>query len=201
MLDFLDGVVSRKVQSDNHYQLVMNVHGFGLCLYVSFVDWNGVSEDESKKLFVSASYSTDSVKLFGFCDLESREVFDILSSIKGIAGKSALSILNNLTVRDIHQAVLDQNINAFVSIPGIGKKTAERICFELASQTKKLEKYISSDMLPFVKSELLADIRATLEELGYSPTEISDAVHKNISDYQVGKEEIFLRQCLTWLNL
>ena len=71
--------------------------------------------------------------LFGFANETERELFLRITSIKGIGGRTAMTILSVLSVDEVIRAVSLADVNTFVRVPGIGKKTAERICFELKS--------------------------------------------------------------------
>jgi Holliday junction DNA helicase RuvA len=78
----------------------------------------------------------DSAQLFGFLQSEDRALFKILLSISGIGPKSALAVLSGLTQSELEEAVAQQDVDRLQRLPGIGRKTAERLLLELKDKIK-----------------------------------------------------------------
>lgn len=108
-------------------------------------------------------------KLYGFLEKSELELFKILLGVSGIGAKAALGILGSIEPDQFYQIIAGQDIKSLTRIPGIGKKTAERLIFELKDKIDRpvvlLEKNNSSD-------SMLGDILEALETLGYNRREI-----------------------------
>ena len=103
----------------------------------------------------------DALQLYGFADASERELFVQLLSVNGIGPKVALAILSSATTNDLRRAIAREDVARFQAIPGIGKKTAERIVLELK---EKLGSFVEA--VPHTSGDLLA--RDALVELGWT---------------------------------
>ena len=122
----------------------------------------------------------DVLQLYGFADPSERELFEHFLSVSGVGPKVALAILSGSTPADLRRAIVLEDTTRFVAIPGIGKKTAERVVLELK------EKIGPVDSLPGApEHELVA--RDALVELGYSVLEAERALAS--TDPQAEPEE------------
>ncbi len=110
------------------------------------------------------SVKEDSINLYGFCSLAELQTFKKLITVSGIGPKAAMNILANMTQENIYFAIATENIDALSKIPGIGKKTAQRLILELK------DKITLPDNLP--KSDELSDAVEALCSLGYERAQI-----------------------------
>jgi Holliday junction DNA helicase RuvA len=117
----------------------------------------------------------DAVTLFGFADAEELRLFDLVISVSGVGPRLALALLSGLRPHALARAIRDEQIGALVAVPGIGRKTAERLIVELRD---KLETPIGAGkeagVLP--RSERFQDAVAALTRLGYTPPQAQEAV-------------------------
>jgi len=128
MIGRLSGVLLEK----NPPQLLVDVNGVGYEVDVpmsTFYNLPGVGEKVT--LFTHQTIREDAHLLFGFGNAEERAVFRQLIKITGVGARMALSILSGLTIADLAQAITRQETGRLVKVPGIGKKTAERLLLEL----------------------------------------------------------------------
>lgn len=134
--------------------------GSDICLYTSFV----VRED--------------SQKLFGFLSKESRNFFEKLCSISGIGARTALSLIGHMDNVQLQLAIQTGNSALLSRVPGIGKKTAERIIVELGDtiQKWKIEQVGTIEGPP----DLISDALAALINLGYNQPQATRALQKAI---------------------
>jgi len=123
----------------------------------------------------------DAHLLFGFATSEEREVFRQLIKVNGVGAKVALSILSGISLHELIDAIMNQNSNLLVSIPGIGNKTAERLVLELKG---KLANIIDDKSRQNTSSET-NDIQNALISLGYSTKEAISAVKNLPSDISI----------------
>lgn len=114
--------------------------------------------------FTHVIYREPDITLYGFLSRKARDFFLSLLSISGVGPKTAITLLSHLSLEALHNAVLAQNLTPISSVPGIGKKTAERLLLELKS---KLDSFPPShDPAP----NLFNDAFTALTHLGYSTT-------------------------------
>jgi Holliday junction DNA helicase RuvA len=150
-------------------QLLIDVNGVGYEVDVpmsSFYNLPGLGERVT--LLTHFIVREDAQILFGFLTHEERSTFRLLVKISGVGPRTALSILSGLSVNELAQAVSLQESGRLVKVPGIGKKTAERLLLELKG---KLGDALSAPVR--AKSNQQNDILQALVALGYSDREAS----------------------------
>ena len=114
----------------------------------------------------------DAHQLFGFGTLQEREAFRLLTKISGVGARIALAVLSGLSVAELGQAVAIQDSGRFTRIPGIGKKTAERLLLELKDKLPAG----GATLAPATAGSSPGDILSALLALGYNPKEAGWAV-------------------------
>lgn len=111
----------------------------------------------------------DALQLFGFATEEERGIFKLLISVSGIGPRMAQTILSGITVPDLKHHIASGNLGALTTIPGVGKKLAERLIFELRDKIAKVE---TSAVFPTPATDEQSQIRSeallALTSLGYS---------------------------------
>jgi Holliday junction DNA helicase RuvA len=151
--------------------IVVAVHGVGFKVFVPFGVINAGIGDEIT-LQTLLIVREDALALYGFPSKAEREYFEHLISVTGVGPKLALSILSVMSIDRLHSAVAAGQVEAFTHVPGIGKKTAEKIIFELK------DKLTGADGLAAVAlaSEADKDVLDALVSLGYSAAEAQAAL-------------------------
>jgi holliday junction DNA helicase RuvA len=134
MLTFIKGILAEK--NPTHVTLEVNGVGFGIFVPLSNFDKLGEIGSEVK-LLTHLHVKEDSLTLYGFLTSEERSLFEMLIEVSGIGPRTALGILSGTTVGDFHNVVLNKNYTRLTSLPGIGKKTAERLVLELFDKISK----------------------------------------------------------------
>ena len=123
----------------------------------------------------------DAFLLYGFADVTEREAFKLLISISGIGPKIALAILSSLNVNELKEIIFRKNIIALQKLPGIGKKTAERIILELGDKISKLGDSVVSTA-GYEPNLIRQEAISALVTLGYSNLDAEKAIKKVLSD-------------------
>lgn len=126
-------------------------------------------------LYTSWVVRENSSQLFGFADKEERNLFELLISFSGIGPKTGLSIIGHLNKNDLQQAVLSNNISQLTKIPGIGKKTAERLLVDLKGR-------FDNSSPSFAPSQKIQDATFALINLGYSQELAYQAVKNALNE-------------------
>ncbi len=164
MIGRLSGILLEK----NPPQLLIDCNGVGYEVSVSMSTfYNLPSLGEKVTLLTHLTIREDAHILFGFGANEERTVFKQLIKISGVGARTALSILSGMSVADLAQAITLQEAGRLTKVPGIGKKTAERLLLELKG---KLGADIGVAGGQIV-SDTSADILNALIALGYSDKE------------------------------
>jgi holliday junction DNA helicase RuvA len=146
-------------------------------------------------LFIHTNVREDAITLFGFIEEEEKELFLILRTVTGIGPKLALAMLSGMRVGEICQSILAGDIKRLTTLPGVGKKTAERICVEL----KEKVTHLSQGTLPpaadgrtvmVVAGSVAADALSALTNLGY-PDAVARKALETVRKQQ--GEEVFVQ--------
>ncbi|GHS89138.1 Holliday junction ATP-dependent DNA helicase RuvA [Synergistales bacterium] len=172
MIRSLLGVVLSMTETS----VVLDVNGMGFELLCSRAALSLCVPKESARLTTFLQISEAGVFLFGFADDVEREMFLKITGIKGIGGRTAMTILSVLSVEDIVRAVSLADINTFMRSPGIGRKTAERLCFELKNSIPKdfaLGLRTGGVALPSKVSDTVGD---ALRSLGFGQADVTTAL-------------------------
>ncbi|MCS7069900.1 MAG: Holliday junction branch migration protein RuvA [Anaerolinea sp.] len=167
MIASLRGIVA----SSSFDHLVVVVGGVGFKVYVPL---NAVSVREGDEIFLHTLMIVreDSITLYGFSSPAEREIFERLLSVTGVGPKMALAVLGTLSIERLRTAVASQQIDVLTRVPGIGKKTAEKILFELKDKLKGADGLISVAPL----SDVNKDVLDALTAFGYSVSEAQAAL-------------------------
>jgi len=163
-------------------QVLIDCNGVGYEIDVpmsTFYDLPTVGEQVT--LLTHLIVREDAHLLFGFATSEEREVFRQLIKVNGVGAKVALSILSGISLHELVDAIMNQNSNLLVSIPGIGNKTADRLVLELKG---KFANIIDDKSIQNTSSET-NDIQNALISLGYSTKEAISAVKNLPSDISI----------------
>ena len=148
--------------------VTMDVHGVGYEVDVPMSTfYNLPVVGERVSLFTHFVVREDGQFLYGFSSVEERATFRQLLKISGIGARTALAVLSGLSAHDLAQAVAMQEVGRLIKIPGIGKKTAERLLLELRD---KLPKGVTTSA-PGAVPDAGSDILNALLALGYSDRE------------------------------
>jgi Holliday junction DNA helicase RuvA len=168
MIGRLTGVLAEKSPP----LVLIDVNGVGYEVDVPMSSfYNLPALGERVSLLTHFVVREDAQQLFGFLTAEERATFRLLVKISGVGPRTALSILSGLSVADLAQAVSQQQGGRLVKVPGIGKKTAERLLLELKG---KLGPELGSPLTPV--SDAQADIVQALMSLGYNEREAAAAL-------------------------
>lgn len=149
--------------------MVLDVSGVGYLVHIPLTTFNLLGPSGSEGLLhTSLIHKEDRMDLFGFSDMETLKVFELLLSVSGIGPKLALLLLSHMSPKDLIRNIHDQKIDRLKRISGIGPKKAEKILFELKGKVKDF----GTEALPSsTDNGQEEDLRMALLSLGYSPQE------------------------------
>jgi Holliday junction DNA helicase RuvA len=168
MISILKGSVI-SIETDG---IIVDVNGIGFHVMVPSFLKDNVLPGEAVYLHTRLIVREDAWLLCGFETKEGRDLFDLLLSVNGIGPRLALSILSTLTPDAIRRAVFNEQSDVFSRVPGIGKKTAQKIVLHLQDRLPPGEGLASLTIISDVDTEVLS----ALTSLGYSLVEAQAAL-------------------------
>jgi Holliday junction DNA helicase RuvA len=178
MIGRLKGVLIHKAPP----WLVIEVHGVGYELEAPMSTFYDLP-DVGREVFLFTHYAQkeDSVSLYGFLREAERRLFRDVQKVSGIGAKIALAVLSGVSVDDFARLVQTSDVTALTRIPGIGKKTAERMVVELRDRAADLGGGVlaSASGLP---GDPLSEAITALQALGYKPAEAERIARKASAD-------------------
>lgn len=190
------GHLTGKIISPKPTKVILDVNGVGYAVNISINTFEKLSGKESTSLYIHTNVKEDSITLFGFYSESEKEMFELLISVNGIGPKLALSLLSGIQTNDLKEAIQSSNISRIIAIPGIGRKTAERLLLELRSKVDNIiEEGTTAIPLSTRNEAVLA-----LTTLGYN-SKIAENVARNIlqKEPSLSLEEL-IKNCLSELN-
>lgn len=190
------GYLRGKIISAKPTQIILDVNGVGYLVNISISTFEKISDQNEISLFIHTHVREDALSLYGFYTEAEKEMFELLISISGIGPKVALSILSGISVDELQNAIQTENVSRLVSVPGVGRKTAERVVLELKSKVGFIETAVSKGIDYTVKQEAVL----ALTTLGYNQKVAEKVVRDLLSANPSITLEDLIRKSLAELN-
>lgn len=182
-------------------ELVVDVQGVGyeiLAPMSTFYQLPGIGLEVV--LHTHFSVSENAQQLFGFFDKGDRRLFRQLIKVNGVGPKMAIGIMSGMDSGDFVRCVRDNNVSALVKVPGVGKKTAERLVIEMRDRIGEWQQpgatSATSAPAQSSSSDVIAEAESALVALGYKPVEASKAIAAVCKDRNIERCEELIRLAL-----
>ncbi|NQS97924.1 MAG: Holliday junction branch migration protein RuvA [candidate division Zixibacteria bacterium] len=193
MFDYISG----KIAGKHPTRLIIDVAGVGYDLQIPLSTYNKTGKiGDHCKIYTELVVRQESWTLYGFADEEERALFKLLMTVSGVGPKSALAALSGMSVQQIRSAIASNDAQKLTLIPGVGKKTAQRIALELKDKVKTLPGE-AGETIP-LDAEYEEAVLA-LEALGYHRHHAERAVAKVMRSGGDEKAGEILRRALGFL--
>jgi Holliday junction DNA helicase RuvA len=181
--------------------VIVDTGTVGYRVFVSLSTYTDLpSEGEGLLLHTVTVVRDDAMHLYGFLDLADLSLFNLLVQVKGVGPKLALTILGGLRPVDLKNAIAGEDAAWIATVPGVGKKTAERIVLELKDKVEA-EGLEAASRPAGVDDKLVSDAVSALVNLGYRAKESKDAVDKVLRDSDTAPDfDILIREVLKVLG-
>lgn len=187
MIAQITGTLAHKLAGE----IVVDVGGVGYQIFIPLNVFYRLPElGASIRLHIHTHLREDALQLFGFQEPAEKQVFLHLTGVAGIGPKLALNILSGIPADELTRAIKDGDQLRLVSIPGVGKKLAERMIVELRDRFVTLEDHGSGAPAQGGESQLIQDAVSALVNLGYRKGEVEKNVRDSIQSGKKNLEEL-----------
>ena len=181
MISYLEGTLVRKHPT----RLILDVGGVGYMLNIPLSSYDKVGDvGRPTRVLTYLHVREDALELFGFMTEEERELFLTLISVSGVGPKLAQGMLSGVSPTEFRSAIVEENVRRLIAVPGIGRKTAQRLIVELKDRFDKVVFPEGAPPTAEVSGEMTAIREAFLAllSLGFKETDAQRAVDKVIRE-------------------
>lgn len=186
--------ITGKISAKRPTHLIIENGGMGYIVHIPLSTHNQVGKvGDSVKLLLTPHIREDSWTFYGFASEEERTMFNLLLTVSGVGPKSALAALSGMSVQQFRRAIASGDVDKLTLIPGVGKKTAQRIALELKDKVRTLPGE-AEEILPLEAEYREAAL--ALEALGFSRIQAEKAVEKVMKSGGAEKAEEIIRKAL-----
>lgn len=190
------GHLKGQIISSKPTQIILDVNGVGYKVGISINTFEKIVDKNEVSLFIHTQVKEDSISLYGFFTESEKEMFELLISISGIGSKIALGLLSGISVDSLKEAIEEGNVTRITAVPGIGRKTAERLVLELRSKVENISEGEYRDIPPSIKNEAIS----ALSTLGYN-IKVAEKVVRDLLNENSGYAlEDLIKKALANLN-
>jgi Holliday junction DNA helicase RuvA len=194
-----------KITQKDPAVVVVEVQGVGFEVVVPSSTYHAIPEAGAHvQLFTYLHVREDVLRLFGFATDEERQIFKLLISISGVGPSTGISILSGMSVRELKRAITYEDFKALSAVPGIGKKTAQRLIVELKEKINTVSIPIDATRPEPADKDLgmFNDAMSALTSLGIKPQAARAAIDKVIKEE--GREKLtvqeLIRKAIKYVN-
>lgn len=190
MYESIKGILKEK----EPLKAVVETYGIGYRLTIPLNTFTRLPALESNvQLFLSQVVREESNTLYAFLEKQERDFFEVLITISGIGPKTAVGIIGHMDMQTFHNAILSADTRILSKLPGIGKKTAERLVLEMRDKVKNKKDPKAQISFSSIDT-ILSDAINALMNLGYGPLDAQKAVQTARAE---SKEENDLGKIIT----
>ena len=187
-------------------QVIVDTHGVGYSIFVPLTTFYELPDPgQSVTLHVHTQLKQDAISLFGFHTSEEKDLFQMMIAVSGIGPKLALNVLSGISAGDLVDAISRGNLRRLVGIPGVGKKTAERMILELRDKVATIscervasvagEKRCAADMIK-------EDALSALVNLGYKSHTAEEVLDRVLRQFpETPALDVLLKEVLKVLSV
>ena len=195
MYDYISG----KIVQSSPAHVVIDNSGIGYFINIPLNAYTILKDKNEAQLFVHENIREDAYNLFGFIDMEDRELFRQLISVSGIGPNTARMMMSSMQSNEIKTSILTGNVEQLKAIKGIGLKTAQRIIVELKDKLGKepADQKMFTELNTSVK--IKEEALSALIMLGFTRSASQKAIDKIISSQPDCKVETLIRMALKML--
>jgi len=193
------GYIKGKILSFNAGTVLIENNGIGFEVACSSSVYNKLLENKEGEVYVYTAVREDGIFLYGFLDLDEKNMFLKLISVSGVGPKMGITVLSNMNLADLAVAIATGDVKSLSKVKGLGKKTAERIILELKEQVSSEEMKGDEKEVIATSEPINEDAVVALMSLGFNKTESVNAIKYAMDNGAIKVEEI-IRTALKFIR-
>jgi Holliday junction DNA helicase RuvA len=176
MIDYIKGTITHISPTF----LTLETGGIGYFVNISISTFSKLEGQSDYKVLIHEVIREDSHLLFGFADVEEREIFRLLISVTGVGANTARMMLSSLSPTEIEKAILGSDVNILKSVKGIGLKTAQRIIIDLKDKVGKQTG--NGEIFTFTDNTKREEALSALVMLGFAKSAVAKILDKIVRE-------------------
>jgi len=196
MIAYLSGTLFSK----NPQSVIVDINGVGYQIFIPLSTFYRLpDETDAVSLYVYTHVRQDTLQLFGFQTEMEKQIFLLLTSVSGIGPRVALNILSGMGFEELLSAIVRADSERISGIPGVGKKTSQRIILELREKASKLTggiEAVLAERVEIMNREMYEDALSALINLGYPSKAAKKAIETAFHKDQEMNIEALLKEAL-----
>ncbi len=194
----IETVTGKLIEKSPTY-CVLDCHGIGLGVHITLNTYHKLEQHPSAEqvfLYTHLYVREDDLQLYGFGDPREKEMFRLLIGISGVGPRLALAVLSGISASELQQAISMEQVDILTRIPGVGRKTAQRIVLELKEKIQRRDQLVAVAQ-PAVAAgfsgEIVNEAILALLSLGYKQADAEKAVNRVLSS---AKDDLSLEELI-----
>lgn len=196
MIDYIKGEIIELTPTD----MVVECYGIGYSILISVQTYSALEGKKDVTVYIHHYLREDEELYYGFATKEERKMFRLLIGVSGIGAATARMMLSSLTVEEIEQAILSEDVNRIKSVKGIGLKSAQRLILELKDKVVKGEETDMSALFARADSKVADEATTALIMLGFPKSNVTKAVAAVLKDDPAASIETVIKKSLQKLS-
>lgn len=196
MIEYIKGEIIELTPTET----VIENNGIGYNILISLQTYSALDGQKNAIIYIHHYLREDEELYYGFASKEERKMFRLLIGVSGIGAATARMMLSSLTVEEINNAILSEDVNRIKSVKGIGLKSAQRMILELKDKVVKGENSDMSVLLGKVDNSIVEEATTALIMLGFTKANVIKAVNAIIKENPTATLEVIIKKALQKLS-
>ncbi len=196
MIDYIKGEIIELTPTD----VVVECYGIGYKILISVQTYSMLEGKGNTIVYIHHYLREDEELYYGFATKEERKMFRLLIGVSGVGAATARMMLSSLTVEEIEQAILSEDVNRIKSVKGIGLKSAQRMILELKDKVVKGEQTDMSALFTKENNKASEEATTALIMLGFTKANVTKAVNAVLKEDPTASVETIIRKSLQRLS-
>ena len=196
MIDYIKGEIIELTPTD----IVLECHGIGYNILISVQTYSALDGKREATVYIHHYLREDEELYYGFATKEERKMFRLLIGVSGVGAATARMMLSSLTVEEVQNAILSEDVNRIKSVKGIGLKSAQRIIIELKDKIVKGDETDLSALFTKIDNKASEEATTALIMLGFTKVNVNKAVNAVLKEDPTASVENIIRKSLQKLS-
>lgn len=196
MIDYIKGEIIELTPTD----IVLECHGIGYNILISVQTYSVLDGKKDATVYIHHYLREDEELYYGFATKEERKMFRLLIGVSGVGASTARMMLSSLSVEEIQNAILSEDVSRIKSVKGIGLKSAQRIIIELKDKVVKGGETDMSVLFTQVDNKASKEATTALIMLGFTKVNVNKAVNAVLKEDPTATVENIIRKSLQKLS-